>query len=292
MEGMQNRSLEVVEVAFGDVLVRLYRFYSDYRHKNDPTLHIPILHTHLFYEMMLCFEYEYRILFSDGDVRLAPHSFLMVAPSTEHCAAGTEGIPALSLGIGIRKTVGYPRLFDRVVQLFQEAGRSVHRLSLETENATRRFYSVSGYGTRALCLAKVYAYELAYSILEDIGALADVPLQRLDGMNGSTEERLAIMIDDRTYTLKQMAEILGYTERHVLRFIKKRYGCGYRELRRKRVLEAAKVYLASDRYVSVKEIAASLGYDSESTFYSFFKRETGYTPRQYRLAIRKGEKIE
>ena len=86
------------EVSFGDALFRLYRFgkTQDYTQKAS---HIPILHKHPFYEIMLCTAYGYRVVTEDSDIFLLPNNFLLVNPQKLHCAVGSVGKPPLSFGI-------------------------------------------------------------------------------------------------------------------------------------------------------------------------------------------------
>ena len=92
------------------------------------------------------------------------------------------------------------------------------------------------------------------------------------------------LMDRRKYRLEEIAQMLGYTPKHMALLIKKQYGCDFRTLRRQKILEAAKIYLFSQN-LSVAEIAQLLGYRSESAFYAFFKEETGVTPRAYRETV-------
>ena len=131
------------------------------------------------------------------------------------------------------------------------------------------------------CASCVLSYRFLYALLKDIGAVDDSPFALSKDKKESTSALLDTLLDDRRYTLNEIAAALGYTRKHVLRLIWQRYGCDFRSIKRRKAIEAAKAYLCSQSGMSVSEIARALGYESESAFYVFFKRETGQTPREY-----------
>ena len=156
-------------------------------------------------------------------------------------------------------------------------------VSKETESCFQEFYQCASLSMQDVFRKKVLAYRLVYGILLDLQVLKD-DSQLPGAKHTNLAAAIETLMDRRKYRLEEIAEILGYTPKHMALLIKKQYGCDFRALRRQKIIEAAKIYLSS-RNLSVTEIAQLLGYRSESAFYAFFKEETGDTPNAYRKKI-------
>lgn len=65
------------------------------------------------------------------------------------------------------------------------------------------------------------------------------------------------------------------------RFIKKKTGVGYLDIINRRRIELAKEYLRQDT-LSIRQLAASVGFDSDVTLRRLFKKYEGITPTQYK----------
>jgi AraC family transcriptional regulator len=63
-------------------------------------------------------------------------------------------------------------------------------------------------------------------------------------------------------------------------------GCSIADYMTQTRIEVAKRRLATPE--SIKEIAASMGFSSQSTFTYVFRRNTGVTPNQFRTRILRG----
>lgn len=83
-------------------------------------------------------------------------------------------------------------------------------------------------------------------------------------------------------TVQKLADSLKISTRHLLRVFKERYGKGPQRYLQQHRIELAKQYLQTDR-LSIKEIAAALGYEDEYYFSRAFKKEVQIAPSTYRL---------
>ena len=133
--------------------------------------------------------------------------------------------------------------------------------------------------------------QLAYFMLVETLRvhLTDAPTSSVGWLYALTDPQVRVAITsmhdrpDRAWTLDALARHIGMSRSLFARTFKMKVGeSPIQHLTRWRML------LASDRLSgsqdSVLNIAASLGYNSESAFGKAFKRVTGYSPRQYRVS--------
>ena len=91
---------------------------------------------------------------------------------------------------------------------------------------------------------------------------------------------------DAKLSIKSFAQRYNLSPRHLSRIFSEQTGVSLRQYILQRKLAAAKKMLYNPRF-SVKEISVSLGFNSESYFCSFFKKQTGKTPKQYAENVNK-----
>lgn len=270
------------EVVFGDALCKLYQFVKWKSVANIKAWQVPILHGHSFMEIMISDDRGYRIDYEEGSVKLPPHSLYIIPSEALHCAADTENMEKFSLGFSIEPfRGGEPSVFRMLRTEIMLHQKEIHPISEATEASFRAFCQCDSRSLRDILQKKRLAYNLVCGILQDLDAVSDDPVStgsKRTNVTAALEE----LLDRRKYRLEEIADILGYSPKHMALLIKKQYGCDFRTLRRKKIIEAAKSYLLSSQDMSIGEIADVLGYQSESAFYAFFRREVGCTPSAYR----------
>lgn len=272
------------EAVFGDALCRLYQFVHGESSAQVTAWHLPIFHSHSFFEIMITGEQGYRIILEKETVKLPPNSLYMIPAGKQHCAADTVGLGDISVGFSLEPAKGgSPAVFKTVSSALLQALEAPKPLSGETERCFREFYQCDNGSMQDVFYKKVLAYRLIYGLLRDLQVLKDEP-QFFGDRHTNLAAAVEALMERRKYRLEEIAQILGYTPKHMALLIKKQYGCDFRTLRRRKIMEAAKIYLSS-RTLSVAEIAQLLGYRSESAFYAFFKEETGVTPKTYRKTL-------
>lgn len=87
-------------------------------------------------------------------------------------------------------------------------------------------------------------------------------------------------------TLSDLAALCNMSVRQLTRGFRTSRGCSVGDYMAQRRIEAAKRRLATEE--SIKAIAASMGYASQSTFTYAFRCVTGVTPRQFRTRVLRG----
>jgi AraC-like DNA-binding protein len=84
------------------------------------------------------------------------------------------------------------------------------------------------------------------------------------------------------FSLYKLAEQIGMSVWHLSRVFKKDTGMGFRQhLRMVRMKRAEE--LLQGTTLSIKEVAAAVGYNHISDFYHHFKAEHGVSPKEFRL---------
>jgi len=81
--------------------------------------------------------------------------------------------------------------------------------------------------------------------------------------------------------LSNKLEQLGATRNHLFLVFKQQYGMSPMEYRNEIRIERAKELLMNNE-VSIIEIAQEIGFDSLPSFYAFFRKHVGKTPKEYR----------
>ena len=282
MKNVTPNTITQNDVILGDALFSLYCFERA-EGIVEKASHIPILHDHPFFEVMLCAETVYDVILEEEAFSLSAHTAFFVPMGLAHCAGRTENIFPISFGVALQKTKGSFSFYNSVSDRIRQCEGKAFSISPETEMLFNDWYRCDGETPESLCMRQVYTVRFLYSFLKDISAFGEEK-----AVSSSAERKMGVdallntMLDDRRYSLKEIADALGYTRKHTLRLIHRRYGCDFRTLKKRKALEAAKLYLASSQRMTVKDIATALGYESESAFYAFFKHETGLSPMKYR----------
>lgn len=92
-------------------------------------------------------------------------------------------------------------------------------------------------------------------------------------------------------SLKELSALCKLSARQLTRAFRTSRGCSIADYMTQMRIEAAKRRLATKE--SIKEIATSMGFSSQSTFTYAFRRTTGVTPNQFRKRVlRGGERSE
>ncbi|THF74045.1 helix-turn-helix domain-containing protein [Cohnella fermenti] len=151
----------------------------------------------------------------------------------------------------------------------------VHILARQLLHAANGGYSIAQAGDYFLtCLLIELAEQLHNS--EGLGALSPELATLLEWT------RLHAL--DRDISVEKIAAQMGYNKDYLSRMFKRRFGSGLLGYIHTIKLEEAKELLASTR-LQVKEVAARVGIDDDKQFAKWFKRLSGTTPTEYRLAF-------
>jgi AraC family transcriptional regulator len=127
---------------------------------------------------------------------------------------------------------------------------------------------------------------LAHHIVRAYSSLS-TPLPRATGgLPGARLKMVLEYIEDnlgQPIALRQMAALSGVSPRHFERAFRQAMGAPPHAYVLKRRLTAARELILSQPSLSIEEIAAKTGFSSSSHLASAFRRETGYSPKTFRL---------
>jgi len=102
------------------------------------------------------------------------------------------------------------------------------------------------------------------------------------------------MYKDNDYTVKRLAEELNTNVRYVSLVLGECYGMNYKTFVNKLRIEDAMTMLRSEEYddVSVEDIGTAVGFLNRQSFFTYFTKIAGTTPRRYRSGIREAREKE
>ena len=84
-----------------------------------------------------------------------------------------------------------------------------------------------------------------------------------------------------TVSLTKISNIMGFSESYFCRAFKKEFSVTFHQYLVNVRIQMAKSFLSYSK-MSISEIAAAVGYNSECCFYQDFKKSVGTTPQKYR----------
>lgn len=100
---------------------------------------------------------------------------------------------------------------------------------------------------------------------------------------------------DKNYSAKRLAEELGTNTRYVSAVVNVRFHMNYTSFVNKYRIEEAMSILVDKRYqdLRVEEVSDMVGFANRQSFYASFFRQTGITPREYKLQhVAKAAKVK
>ena len=239
-------------------------------------------HRHAYHELIWVREGHGRHLIDGGPVEFGPHTLTLIAQGQIHQFQRADGVSAIVVRFGDEWLAGSRRwLFS---------GGSCTAMSVPDEDAARfeallellRVETEKPAGPESaelrrhlLAAALLWAQRWREAQLEDRGATGtDVQLHR---------DFLELLERDFTtsHEARHYAAELGVTTGTLSRVLTRLTGRTTKQLILDRVLlEAARLLRFSD--LSIKEIAARLGFSDQFAFSKAFKRQRGEAPLEFR----------
>ena len=115
-----------------------------------------------------------------------------------------------------------------------------------------------------------------------------IPRRTLDEKREQILDRL--LIKDKNLSLTRLANELGVSARQLRRIIQRHYNTNFKKKQLGDRMERAKMYILNSD-MSIEEIADKVGFSSSSYFCKIFKKNTGFTPTQYRKNFEKKDHL-
>lgn len=247
--------------------------------ESRPTVRVSdSFHKHAWYEFFYVESGEHFLHFEDERICLHAGDFMLVSPETlHHAGESAEGYRVCSFSVSTLKNGAaeeslFPFLSNYPYRTFRAddlCALLMRRLttSLENGNGVAAGSSLAALLFRAAEICAAAAPRKASASDSSIGRIYKIE-QALYGYY--TDE----------LPLSDLAEELHLSERQISRIFKKQYGVSYRAKNRELRMQAAARRLL--RGEEVAEVAAGVGYASQSAFYAAFKAYYGVSPSVYK----------
>ena len=136
-------------------------------------------------------------------------------------------------------------------------------------------------------LADTLGAAIALRILKRHSKACAMPQKWRPGLSGERKRRVCDYIEQHLgeeLSLKTLADVACLSPYHFSRSFKRTTGLGVHRYVISRRLERAKMLLARND-LSLSDIASAVGFDSQATFTTRFRRQVGVTPGRFRGEI-------
>ncbi|MBQ8894431.1 MAG: helix-turn-helix transcriptional regulator [Clostridia bacterium] len=226
------------------------------------------LHRHSTYELFL--SPQTMVLVTEGERQSYQNSLVIIPPHIDHFALCEEGCYALNFSFETDTPLA--QLIDRGITVLPMREQESFYICQLAEALKGTLPAEQAEHLVALLFSCLFHRLSPQKEEEKTGKYSNY-INTLDTyISGHYSSRI---------TLEQLAQKLFLCPRQVSRIIKKAYGCTLPELvHRKRLSAACKLLRHTD--LPVSEIAAGVGYEYETYFFTRFKAEFGCTPIEYR----------
>ncbi len=237
-------------------------------------------HTHTCYELFYIAKGTLQIFLTDRILSLSENMLLVIPPDTLHysiSAAPDTQRYSISFRVQDLTDTVFSSLFHSMVPFTPADGK-------EIENAFVRLHRYYRYDkTEKLSLMAACFYEILYLLKSAVTDSQSTPVP-----NHMDNEYRSYVIDDYInqhftgdISLTSLADRVYLSERQVNRILQATYGQSFRQ----RVIFLRMqngIRLLLETELTVKEIAAAVGYKAVHGFYRIFEKTYGTTPEQYR----------
>ncbi len=239
-------------------------------------------HTHNYHELFYVAKGQLEIVFPDHAVTLPENAFLVIPPHTQHYTNmhSTQSQSYLMSYQYTPSTEGADDFLPRLLPLPSPFSREIQNAFIRL----RHYVSTNLKHKNELITACFH--ELLYLFKSTAEEIQDsAPLATQHNMN---REYLVYVINEYInqyfstgITLSDLANLVHLSERQTHRIIQETYGQTFRQkIIDMRIRTAVKFLLETD--MTVKTIAAKVGYKTVNSFYEAFDHHHHMTPEQYR----------
>lgn len=283
---MSEIHAEGVELVYGDAVLEVYNMVWD--DSSKPTLP-QLYHTHNYYEAHIVIDGKDTIAFSDGEFTIGNNQMYIVPPETaHHSTLHEESKKNAVIHFVLRKIEGKSGFYKYFSSLLSEFSTKPVTMS---ENFVKAAFDINN----VLAEYDIKKYIYLYSRFAELMNLMFAELESKSDASHNTQfsgenREVLIVLDNlvcnRMFSLKQIAEIIGYSPRNTARLILSKYKMPLTDLRRSFAVDTAKKML-SDKSKNLSDIAYLSGFKNVKALNSAFIKQESVSPSQYRLTLTK-----
>ncbi len=257
--------------------------------------YIQTMHTHSVYELFYVVKGTMDIICGGNTLTLTKHTMLVVPPELLHHAWSDDpGLQRYIISFRISDITEKHPLYS----LFHSMTPIFFRNPADIENAFERFgryykeHPAVRCSLMAVCFHEILCLLKKEMIVVDPSGNSNENKALLRSMSSDRDYRnyvIDLYINknfNRNISLKELSELLYMSERHTDRVVSAMYGQSFHERVIYLRMENA-IKLLAETNMSVKAIAATIGFQSANGFYRSFGKTYGMTPGEYRDKTKK-----
>ena len=246
------------------------------------------LHKHFHYEMWY-FNFETELLFSDKTVVFHEGEMLIIPPNIEHTLLRkhNDSLENANLFFNIKCASSKSNipLYKLLSNLFCEpyfcikAPKSICELIKYFDNDNPNENVLNA------LKCSLFFYEIIVFCMSSHSAQhQSMQMYNISTTDNVRAYKILMMIErysSKKLTIDKIANVLSLSTRQTRRIIEDMYGLTFKEVIVNKRMQSAAVLLQSTD-MTVSDIAAEVGYNSQKGFYNTFHKYYGCTPREYR----------
>lgn len=252
------------------------------------------VHAHSFFEIIYIIEGEGKHLIDYDDYEISGHTVFFLSPSQFHQLKKIRG----AKGYVIVFTEQLLAYFDQpTLQLIKDvffnyyAKVTICKVRQSEEKKIEKFLGDLRYIINNLRESPQFVDYAVHQIsilllgFKDYCVFQDRKDIELNSPDYRYYRQFAEYVESnfkKVHTAKACADVLGISWSSLNRATAKYVGKSPYEILNGRIILEAKRLLRYGKDMSIKDIAAVLGFPDSSNFLKFFKRETGFTPSDFR----------
>lgn len=284
----QNIILTQAPAIIGDAALKLFRISQI-----EPTKKTDggkLIHMHMYYECHLLLHGEYVYSVGDHAVRMKEKQLMIIPPKLEHQPFEAKtGAAERVFGLTVESTDGDIRCYPYFQAALLQAACMPIPLTDELYQRLNAFldgFDEQGGGLCVLCRQLTDVYPLLYALLDAINGF-ELP-QKAEGDNRNSDPAVTLdwLVNSPSYSLEDIAHVLGYSYRHTARKIKEIYGDSLGNIRRENMVSSAKSLLVHAPEMTLDNIAGQSGFTNTHAMIRAFHSVLGMTPTEYRNQMR------
>ena len=247
-------------------------------------------HSHSFYEFYFLLEGQVLMTIQDRPYTVTPGNIIMIPPGAVHFPALKEpGLPYRRFVLWIHKDYYRKRLASGEVFRYLFDGCNTLDAPVLTisqplfNDLQSRIFSLIREGHDNLFGKESACGLLLASLLLEIGRAAYRREHRGSQPPSSLRGRICTYIDEHLQeplSLELLSQVFYLNRYYLAHSFKEAMGISIHQYILKKRLEACKNAMVTE--ASLEEIAAGMGFLSYSSFFRYFKKEYGISPREYR----------
>ena len=229
MQPNVNASIYGVDAVFGDAKFTLCRItVIDHNIENSQQASDKQVHSHSYYELHIITSGTAILRFEEEEVTIGCGNLLVIPPNVVHHSCVTIGMDSHEIVLGLYlsdmdEKTGYYHYFKN--SLDQVNGMP---LALPPQLLHRfiSFYELfDSVRFRDRCLQTLTAHEIIVGLFDQINGLSDSTSEyKASRCQNEQHMMLETLVNGSFYTISEIAQSLGYSERHTARLIKQVYG--------------------------------------------------------------------